>query len=113
LDKDYKDLFERYSKYTDEDLKKIISSGDDYTEEAKKVASDVLNSDRSLFYKEQEEKMRMIEEKEKIAATKYNNQQVNPLYDDIHQIANDLRFIKNLIIIGIVIGIIFGVIAFI
>lgn len=35
----------------------------------------------------------------------------NPLYDDIHQIANDLRFIKNLIIVGLVASIIMGIIA--
>lgn len=32
------------------------------------------------------------------------------LYDDIHQIAGDLRFIKNLIIIGLVCGFILGII---
>lgn len=34
----------------------------------------------------------------------------NQLYDDIHQIAGDLRFIKNLIIIGLVCGFILGII---
>lgn len=34
--------------------------------------------------------------------------QTNPLYDDIHQIAGDLRFIKNYLIFCIVVGIIFG-----
>lgn len=35
-------------------------------------------------------------------------QENDPLYDDIHQIAGDLRFIKNLIIIGLVCGFILG-----
>ena len=37
-------------------------------------------------------------------------QENDPLYDDIHQIAGDLRFIKNLIIFGIVCGVILGLI---
>ena len=35
-------------------------------------------------------------------------QQTNPLYDDIHQIAGDLRFIKNWLIFCIVVGCIIG-----
>ena len=37
-------------------------------------------------------------------------QQSNPLYDDIHQIAGDLRFIKNLIVIGLVCGVVMWII---
>ncbi len=37
-------------------------------------------------------------------------QKNDPLYDDIHQIAGDLRFIKNLIIFGLVCGFILGII---
>ena len=37
-------------------------------------------------------------------------QRSDPLYDDIHQIAGDLRFIKNLIIIGLACGFILGLI---
>lgn len=33
-------------------------------------------------------------------------QKDNPLYDDIHQIAEDIRFLKNLVIIGLIISII-------
>lgn len=33
----------------------------------------------------------------------------DPLYDDIHQIAGDLRFIKNLIILGIVCSVLLGI----
>ena len=41
---------------------------------------------------------------------KEESQKTNPLYDDIHQIAADLRFIKNFLIFCIIVGIIFGVI---
>lgn len=49
------------------------------------------------------------QEKERIE-NKIVAQKDDPLYDDIHQIAGDLRFIKNLIIIGVVCGFIFGII---
>ena len=39
---------------------------------------------------------------------KKDAQQTNPLYDDIHQIAGDLRFIKNYLIFSIVVGVIVG-----
>lgn len=38
-------------------------------------------------------------------------QENDPLYDDIHQIAGDLRFIKNLIIFGLVVGVLLGIIS--
>lgn len=37
-------------------------------------------------------------------------QENDPLYDDIHQIAGDLRFIKNLIIVGLVCSFVLGII---
>ena len=48
-------------------------------------------------------------EKERIE-NKIVAQRNDPLYDDIHQIAGDLRFIKNLIIVGLVCGFILGLI---
>ena len=39
-------------------------------------------------------------------------QQNDPLYDDIHQIAGDLRFLKNLVIIGLIISIISSILSF-
>lgn len=49
------------------------------------------------------------QEKERIE-NKIVAQKNDPLYDDIHQIACDLRFIKNLIIIGLVCGVVMGII---
>lgn len=48
-------------------------------------------------------------EKERIES-KIIAQKNDPLYDDIHQIAGDLRFIKNIIIICLVCGVILGII---
>jgi len=52
------------------------------------------------------------QEKERIE-NKITAQKNDPLYDDIHQIAGDLRFIKNLIIIGLVCGFVLGIIGII
>lgn len=49
------------------------------------------------------------QEKQRIK-NKITAQKNDLLYDDIHQIAGDLRFIKNLIIIGLVCGCILGII---
>lgn len=51
-----------------------------------------------------------IRQKEQKIEKKLIERENNPLYDDIHQIAGDLRFIKNLIIFGIACGVIFGII---
>ena len=43
--------------------------------------------------------------------SKLQAQKTDPLYDDIHQIATDLRFIKNYLVICIIIGAILGLIS--
>ncbi len=59
--------------------------------------------------KSDEEMEHEKKEKERIE-NKIVAQKNDPLYDDIHQIAGDLRFIKNLIIVGLVCGFILGLI---
>lgn len=51
-----------------------------------------------------------INEERKQVEKKNLARQNNPLYDDKHQIAGDLRFIKNLIIIGLIASFILGLI---
>ncbi|MDE6687685.1 MAG: hypothetical protein K2K17_10260, partial [Lachnospiraceae bacterium] len=41
-----------------------------------------------------------IKKEEERVERKVTAQKNNPLYEDIHQIAGDLRFLKNLVIIG-------------
>lgn len=45
----------------------------------------------------------IIKEEERLER-KISAQKNDPLYDDIHQIAGDLRFLKNLVIIGLIIS---------
>lgn len=69
----------------------------------KKVADYLKNT------KSAEEIEHVKKEKERIE-NKIVAQKNDPLYDDIHQIARDLRFIKNLIITGLVFGFVLGII---
>ena len=94
----YQELFERYKLMSEKELKEIISS-DEYDYEAKRIAQEILNSDRIEYYNTQEEQKRaeLINEKKNAA------RETDPLYDDIHQIAGDLRFIKNFIIISVIV----------
>lgn len=79
-------------------IDEVISDATD-----KKVADYIRNikSEEDIEFEKQE--------KERIE-NKIVAQKNNPLYDDIHQIAGDLRFIKNLIIIGLVCGFVLGII---
>lgn len=112
-DKEYLRLFGMFNTKTTEELETIINSDDEYTEVAKRVAQDIINTGR-LEYKEQVKRYK--EEKKKQEAIQQEKQQnllTNPLYDDIHQIAGDLRFIKNLIIVGLVCGILVSLVTFV
>lgn len=106
MDKKYESLHKQYEMYSEEELRKItVENG--YTEIAEQAAKDVLNGDRTAF----NEKVRTIEIKEQKIKDKLVAQENDPLYDDIHQIAGDLRFIKNLIVIGLVCGVVLGIIS--
>ena len=104
-DKEYTSLYNRYKMSTEEELRAItVENG--YTEIAERVASDILHSDRAEYNQKLEERDKMEEQRH----LKEVAQQNNPLYDDIHQIAQDLHFIKNLIIIILILSVIAGII---
>ena len=111
-DKEYIRLFAMFNSKPTEELEAIINSDEEYTHIAKRVARDIIDTGRTE-YKEQVKRYKEEQQRqEAIQQEKYNNLLTNPLYDDIHQIAGDLRFIKNLIILGIVCSIILGIIDF-
>lgn len=90
-------LYNQFKSMTDEQLKEIIADNE-YEEVAKEVARDILNSDRKEYLQRQEEIKQAEQHQENIQQEKYQAQQTNPLYDDIHQMAKDIRFMRNLII---------------
>lgn len=97
----YMELFSQYKNMTDGELLKIVNSGDEYQPIAKEVANDILKSDRSEYYQNiQKSEKQEAERQQKIELTENH-----PLYNDIHQIAGDIRFLKNLIIVGLILGI--------
>ena len=49
--------------------------------------------------------------KEERLERKISAQKNDPLYDDIHQIAGDLRFLKNLVIIELIISLILSILS--
>lgn len=100
----YDSLYNQY-KLKDEDFLRGITVENGYTEEAEQVAKDVLASDR----KEYKEIQRQAEERELFEEKMTNDRANNPLYEDIHQMATDIRFIKNLIIASIVLAAIAGI----
>ena len=50
-----------------------------------------------------------IKKEENRIERKKEAQKNDPLYEDIHQIAGDLRFLKNIVIAGLVLSIISGI----
>ena len=90
-------LYNLFKSMTEEQLKEIIADNE-YEEVAKEVARDILNSDRKEYLQRQEEIKQAEQHQENIQQEKYQAQQTNPLYDDIHQMAKDIRFMRNLII---------------
>lgn len=99
-------LYEQYKTKSDEQLKAIIAD-DGYEDLAKEVAREILNGDR-IEYRQQQEQEKQAEQKKQ---EKCSAQQTDPLYDDIHQIAGDVRFIKNFIIVSIIISLVVMVIS--
>lgn len=98
----YNDLYSQYKNKSDEELLKIVNSGDEYQPIAKEVANDILKSDRSEYYQNiKESERKEVEHRQKIELA-----ESHPLYNDIHQIAGDFRFFKNLTIVVLILGVI-------
>lgn len=95
-------LFERYNKMSDEELSEIAKPENGYTEVAIKVASDILKSDRTEYYKNLEHEQQIIEEKQKID----KDEILINMNRNIHSIKNMLLFFVILTILGIILGII-------
>lgn len=100
----YEMLVEQY-KFKDEDALREITVENGYTDEAEQAAKDVLASDRKEYHelKKREEDREIFEEK--LSQDRFSN----PLYEDIHQMAMDVRFIKNIFIASIIIAVIVGI----
>lgn len=74
------------------------------------IISDNTNEKVADYLKYIKSGERMEHNKKERIESSADMQKKDILYNDIHQIAGDLRFIKNLIIIGLVGGLILGII---
>ena len=94
---EYNRLFEQYNKKSDEELLEIVSPENGYTEIAQKVASDILNSDRTEYYKNMKIKQSQTTESDK-------DETLLDIRNDIHAIKNMLMFFVILTVLGLVFG---------
>ena len=70
-----------------EELENIINSREEYTTIAKRVAKDIIDAGRPNCKKVT----------------------IDLVYEDIHKIARDLRFIKNVFIFGLICAVVIGI----
>ena len=94
---EYNRLFEQYNKKSNEELSEIVNPESGYTEIAQKVASDILNSDRTEYYKNIKIKQSQTTESDK-------DETLLDIRNDIHAIKNMLMFFVILTILGLVFG---------
>lgn len=93
---EYNRLFEQYNKKSNEELSEIVNPVNGYTEIAQKVASDILNSDRTEYY----EKLK-IKQPQNIES---DDDILLDIRNDIHSIKNMLIFFVVLTVLGLVFG---------
>ena len=93
----YQTLVKQFAMYNQEDLKEILNDNES-SEEAITAAKYILSGESAEAKNFQSE----IRKHETLIKEKQDNIISNPLYDDLHQLAGDIRFIKNIIIIGII-----------
>lgn len=93
----YRTLIDQFSIYDKTDLEEILNDKNASEEEIAAVKYILSGkSPEANNYKEQ------IQKQNKLLQEREDNIISDPSYNDIHQIAGDIRFIRNIIIIGIV-----------
>ncbi len=97
---EYNRLFEQYNKKSNEELSEIANPEGGYTDVAKRVASDILQSDRTEYYKNIKQQEYKIEEEQKIDKDRI----LLKLSNDIHSIKNMLLFFVILTVLGLIFG---------
>lgn len=97
MTKEQQRLFEQYSTFSDDRLRAIIND-DSYEDYAKQVAISVLNSDRTEYLNKLNAQQKQDQQRKEATIIKNTAQQTDPLYDDIHNIARNVRIIKNVLL---------------
>lgn len=97
---EYSRLFEKYNKMSNEELSEIAKPESGYTELAVKVASDILKSDRTEYYKNLRHEQQVAEQKQQID----KDEILINISRDIHSIKNMLLFFVILTVLGLLFG---------
>lgn len=97
---EYSRLFEKYNKMSNEELSEIAKPESGYTELAVKVASDILKSDRTEYYKNLKHEQQVAEQKQQID----KDEILINMSRDIHSIKNMLLFFVIITVLGLLFG---------
>lgn len=97
---EYNRLFVKYNKMSNEELSEIAKPKSGYTELAVKVASDILKSDRTEYYKNLKHEQHVAEQKRQID----KDEILINMNRDIHTIKNMLLFFVILTVLGLLFG---------
>jgi hypothetical protein len=95
---EYEYLYNLYSNKSDKELSDIIKPENGYTQEAIKVASDILYSDRTSYYEKIKQQQEQAENSQKID----KDELFFEMRNDIHSIKNMVLFFVILTVIYIV-----------
>lgn len=95
---EYNRLFEQYNKKSNEELSEIVNPENGYTEIAQRVASDILNSDRTEYYENIKLEEKELADKQKID----KDEELLNMSKDIHSIKNMMLFFVILTVLGII-----------
>ena len=103
----YRTLVDQFAIYDKTDLQEILNDKN-ASEEEIAAAKYILSGKSPEAIKHEAQKQK----NEKLLQEREDNIISDPSYNDIHQIAGDIRFIRNIIIIGIVFQFINVIISF-
>ena len=97
---EYNRLFEKYNKMSNDELFEIVKPEGGYTELAVKVASDILQSDRTEYCKNLKHEQQIADEKQEID----KDEILINMSKDIHSIKTMLLFFVVLTVLGLLFG---------
>lgn len=102
----YQELVDQFAMYTQQDLEEILND-DESSEEALAAARYILSGESN----EAKEYRAKAEKYNELLSERENKMVSDPAYDDIHQMAGDIRFLRNTVIVWSVLYIIITLIS--
>ena len=97
---EYESLQQQFSQLSDEQLSEIVSNNR-YADLPRKIASDILQSREA-----NQQAQQAMQDEQQLQEAKRSALLMNRLYDDIHQIAKDVSFMKSFLVFCIILAVI-------